>query len=71
MQGNADEPSEDTILAEDVEDVSKVDILPELFETNTLETGENDITVLEESTIVAPAPVLTTDAPEPGSECLH
>lgn len=71
MQGNADEPSEDTILEEDVEDVSKVDILPELFETNTLVTGENDITVLEESTIVTPAPVLTTDAPEAGSECLH
>lgn len=71
MQGKADEPPEDTILEEDVEEVSKVDILPELFETNTMMTEENDITVLEESTVVTPAPVLTTDAPEPGSKCLH
>lgn len=53
--------SVDEPLEEDGED----DVLPEPSETGT----ENDIIVLEESTVVSPAPVLTTSAPEAESEC--
>lgn len=53
--------SVDEPLEEDSED----DVLPEPSETDT----ENDIIVLEESTVVSPAPVLTTTAPEAESEC--
>lgn len=66
MQANADEPPKVMILEE--EDTSKDDPLPELLETNTLATEEKDITVMEESVVVSPAPVLTTDAPEAGSK---
>lgn len=65
MQANADEPPK--VLEE--EDTSKDDPLPELLETNTLAMEEKDITVMEESVVVSPAPVLTTDAPEAGSKC--
>lgn len=70
VYADADKPPEVTILEEDFEDVDKDDILPDLSETNTLATEENGITVLEESAVVSPAPVLTTGAPEAGSECL-
>lgn len=66
MQANADEPPKVMILEE--EDTGKDDPLPELLETNTLATEEKDITVMEESVVVSPAPVLTTDAPEAGSK---
>lgn len=66
MQANADEPPKVMILEE--EDTSKDNPLPELLETNTLAMEEKDITVMEESVVVSPAPVLTTDAPEPGSK---
>lgn len=70
MQINAaDEPQEDVILEEDTEDVNKDAVLPELSETNTVATEENDVVVLEESAVVSPAPVLTTSTPEAGSEC--
>lgn len=66
-QDNADEPSEVVILEEDI---NKGDVLPELLESNTLAAEEDsDITVMEESVVATPAPVLTTDAPEPGSKC--
>ncbi|XP_022595830.1 interphotoreceptor matrix proteoglycan 2 [Seriola dumerili] len=58
-----DEPPEVMILEEDTED----DVLPEPFETNTATAAENDIIVLEESTVISPAPVLTTSAPEADS----
>ncbi|XP_041662307.1 interphotoreceptor matrix proteoglycan 2 [Cheilinus undulatus] len=55
----ADEPQEVMIIKEDNEDVNKEDVL------RTLQaTAENDVIVLEESTVVSPAPVLTTAAPE-------
>lgn len=66
MQADADEPPKVMILEE--EDTSKDEPLPELLETNTLATEEKDITVMEESVVVSPAPVLTTDAPEAGSK---
>lgn len=71
MQANSDEPSELLILEEDV---NQGDVLPELLESNTLAAAaaaaeDSDITVMEESVVATPAPVLTTDAPEPGSEC--
>uniref|UniRef100_UPI0037E88A22 interphotoreceptor matrix proteoglycan 2 n=1 Tax=Semicossyphus pulcher TaxID=241346 RepID=UPI0037E88A22 len=57
----ADEPQEVTIIREDNEDVNKEEVLRALQAT-----AENDVIVLEESTVVspAPAPVLTTAAPE-------
>lgn len=70
VYADADEPPEVTILEEDFEDLDKDDILPELSETYTVATDENGITVLEESAVVSPASVLTTAAPEAGSECL-
>lgn len=69
MQANSDEPSELLILEEDA---NQGDVLPELLESNTLAAAaaeDSDITVMEESVVATPAPVLTTDAPEPGSEC--
>lgn len=66
----AHEPTEAMILEEDAEDVNKDDVLPGPSETNTVTTAENDVVVLEESAAVSPAPVLTTSAPEAGSECL-
>ncbi|XP_044073771.1 interphotoreceptor matrix proteoglycan 2 [Siniperca chuatsi] len=63
----AEEPRKVTILEEDTEDVNKDDIPPEPSETNTVVTEENYVIVLEESTVVSPAPVLTTSAPEVGS----
>lgn len=66
LQANADEPSE-VVIPE--EDTNKGDVLPELLESNTLAAEESDITVMEESVVVAPAVVLTTDAPEAGSKC--
>lgn len=65
-QANADEPSEVVILEEDT---NKGDVLPELLESNTLAAEDSDITVMEESVVATPAVVLTTDAPEAGSEC--
>lgn len=58
------------IPEEDTGDVNKDVSLHELSETNPVATEENDISVLEESAIEAPAPDLTTGAPEAGSECL-
>ncbi len=58
------------ILEEDTEDINKDDVLPVPTETNTSVTEEDDIIVLEESVVVSPAPVLTTSAPEAGSEYL-
>ncbi|XP_065818571.1 interphotoreceptor matrix proteoglycan 2 isoform X2 [Labrus bergylta] len=55
----ADEPQEVTIIREDNEDVNKEDVLRALQAT-----AENDVIVLEESTVASPAPVLTTAAPE-------
>ncbi|XP_040913621.1 interphotoreceptor matrix proteoglycan 2 [Toxotes jaculatrix] len=52
MVSVVDEPPEVTIPEEDAKD----DVLP-----------ENDVIVLEESTVVSPAPVLTTTAPEADS----
>lgn len=66
----ADGPPEIVIPEEDTEDVNKDDVLPVPTETNTLATEEDDIIVLEESAVVSPAPVLTTSAPEAGSEYL-
>lgn len=66
LQANADEPSEVVILAEDT---NKSNVLPELLESNTLAAEDSDITVMEESVVVTPAAVLTTDAPEAGSKC--
>lgn len=65
-----DEPSEVLILEEDTEDVNRDEFLPELPESNTMTTAENDVIVLEESAVIPTAPVLTTEAPEAGSECL-
>ena len=71
MQVNvADEPPEVLILEEDTEDVNKDEFLPELPESDTEATTESDVIVLEESAVIPAAPVLTTDAPEAGSECL-
>ncbi len=71
MQINAaDEPPEVMILEKDPEDVNKDDVLSELSETNTVGTEEDDVIVLEESAVVSTIPVLTTTAPEAGSECL-
>lgn len=58
------------IPEEDTDNVNKDVSLHELSETNPLATEENDISVLEENAIEAPAPDLTTGAPEAGSECL-
>ncbi|XP_034549934.1 interphotoreceptor matrix proteoglycan 2 [Notolabrus celidotus] len=55
----ADEPQEVVIIREHNEDVNKEDVLRALQAT-----AENDVIVLEESTVVSPAPVLTTAAPE-------
>ncbi|XP_070771446.1 interphotoreceptor matrix proteoglycan 2 [Enoplosus armatus] len=63
----ADEPPEVMILEEDTGDVIKEDVPPEPSETNTVATDENDVIVLEESTVVSPALVLITSAPEAGS----
>ncbi|KAM7407140.1 hypothetical protein PAMA_003057 [Pampus argenteus] len=65
--GVAAEPPEVLILEENTEDVNKDEILPELPESSTPATIENDIIVLEESAVIPAAPVLTTDAPEAGS----
>ncbi|XP_062288258.1 interphotoreceptor matrix proteoglycan 2 [Scomber scombrus] len=62
----ADEPPEVLILEEDTEDVND-EFLPELPESNTATTAENDVIVLEESAVIPAAPVLTTEAPEAGS----
>lgn len=67
LQANTDEPSEVVILEENI---NRGDVLPELLESNTLAAEDSDITVMEESVVVVtPAAVLTTDAPEAGSEC--
>ncbi|XP_054871570.1 interphotoreceptor matrix proteoglycan 2 isoform X2 [Amphiprion ocellaris] len=58
-----DEPLEDLTLEEDIDDY----VLPQLSETNTVATAENDVTVLEESEPLPPTTVLTTVAPEAGS----
>lgn len=59
-----DEPQEMVIL-EDIEE----DVLSELSETNTVAAEEtSNIVILEESTVVSPAPVLTSSAPEAISE---
>ncbi|XP_070694508.1 interphotoreceptor matrix proteoglycan 2 [Pempheris klunzingeri] len=63
----ADEHPEVTILEEDADDVNKDDVLPEISETNTVSTGDNDVIVLDESAVMFPATVLTTIAPEAGS----
>lgn len=71
MQINAEDgPAEVMNLDEDTEVVNKDDVLPEPSETNTVANAENDVIVLEESAVVSPGPVLTTSAPEAGSECL-
>ncbi|GAA6227348.1 interphotoreceptor matrix proteoglycan 2 [Lates japonicus] len=53
------EPQESMILEEDTKD----DVLTEPSETNAVATMENDVIVLEESTLVSPGPALTTSAP--------
>lgn len=65
-QDNAGELSEVVILEEDT---NKGDVLPELLESNTLTVEDTDITVMEESVVTTPAPVLSTGTPEPGSKC--
>lgn len=68
MQVNASEPPEAVLLEVDAGDVSRDDILAELSETNTVATEGNEVTVLEESTVATPAPVLITSAPEAESK---
>lgn len=65
----AEEPPEVMILEGDTEDVNIDDVLPEPSETNTVATEEHDVIILEDSAVMSLAPVLTTTAPEAGSEC--
>lgn len=53
---------------ENPKDANRYDILSESFETNTVVTTENDVIILEESTVVGPAPVLITSSYEATSE---
>ncbi|XP_074551365.1 interphotoreceptor matrix proteoglycan 2 [Halichoeres trimaculatus] len=55
----ADEPQEVMIIRDHNEEVNKEEVLRALQAT-----AENDVIVLEESTVVSPAPVLRTAAPE-------
>lgn len=59
---------EGLILDQDVEGVNKDDILPELSESDAMVTEDDDITVLEENSVLSPTPDLSADAPESGSE---
>ena len=61
----ADEAPEVMIPEEDVKDHDPL----EPPETATEATSENDIIILEESTVASPAFVPTTSPPETDSEC--
>ncbi|KAM3608409.1 uncharacterized protein V6R79_024659 [Siganus canaliculatus] len=61
----ADEPSE--VLEENAEDVNNGDVPPQVSETNTVETEENDVVVLEESAVVTSVAAVTTSPPEAAS----
>ncbi|XP_068185642.1 interphotoreceptor matrix proteoglycan 2 isoform X2 [Antennarius striatus] len=60
---DTDDPPELMILEKGAEDVNKEGILPELSETNTVATEEHNIFILEENTVVSPAPIPATGAP--------
>ncbi|KAK2840012.1 hypothetical protein Q5P01_013752 [Channa striata] len=49
------------------QEYNKDDFLPEPSKTNTVTSAENDISILEESTIVSPPPVQIVIVPEAGS----
>lgn len=67
LQVNGDEG---LILDQDNEGVSKDDLLTQLSEYDPMATGEDDVTVLEETAVLSPTADLSTAAPESGSESL-
>lgn len=61
---------ESLILDQDAVGGNKNDVLSELYESNSMVTEEDDITVLEENAVSSPTPDLSAGAPEPASESL-
>lgn len=67
LQVNGDEG---LILDQDAEGVNKDDLLTQLSESDPMATGEDDVTVLEETAALSPTADLSAAAPESGSESL-